>query len=143
MLRSNLLKLVSNNCLIKAIPQINVIKYQQKYIGNINLYNISYSFSSLENLLLNNKDFVYNPSELFLKDIDRNNWLFNKEKELVWRPSLFIPNSIEIKLLNNNIYVNEIKEHPDIFRPVIIDDKNNNDLIEISFYDFKNKNLFK
>jgi hypothetical protein len=122
-----------------------MIKFQQKFLTkNTNIFNIDYSFHSLVKLICSKEDFLYNPSEIFLKENDGNHWLFNEEKQIVWRPSLYISNSIDIKLLNNSIYVDNIIEHPDVIQPLILDNQFDidNKLISVSYDDFFNKKIF-
>ena len=109
---------------MKNIPQLNQIKIQKIYSNlQTNLIYHNYSYHTIKKLIENKKDFLYIPSKLETIDNLGNHWLLNQTKNFVWRPNLEIPNTIQIQLLNNQIYIEEIYNHPDIYQPVILDDK--------------------
>jgi len=78
------------------------------------------------------KDFLFIPSQII--SYDNNYWFNNQKKNLIWRPNSQIENMIEIYLSNNNIYLHEDK-HPDIYQPVILNDKYDS-IYNLISYDF-------
>lgn len=143
-LNKNLYKMIYNNFMIKSVPEVNMFKVQ-KYINSNqkNNYNLDYSYYEIKKLFEKKEGFIYMPSELFLKEFDSNHWMYNKRKNIVWRPNIYIQDSIEIKMFNNSIYMDEINIHPDIIQPVIMDDDYDKkyELIDISLDDLINKKL--
>lgn len=144
MLNKNISKLILNNFAMKYVPQLNQLKIQKIYIGyQTNLFYHNYSKHTIKNLIENRNEFFYIPSKLESNDTLGNHWLFNPNEKYIWRPNLEIPNTIQTKLLNNQIYTQKIEKHPDIYQPVIVDDKYDKkfNLIPISINDLYNREL--
>ena len=141
-LNKNLYKMVYNNFILKFIPEVNQFKVQ-RYLEypQKNLYNLSYSYLTVRTLFEKNDGFIYIPSELFLKDIESNTWLYNKSKNIVWRPHNELNDSIEVRMLNNSIYLDDNVKHPDIIQPVLVDEyfDKKESLVDISIEDLKSR----